>query len=151
MSVQPKSLIPEVSILRPITIVLLVLMHSFTVFDNSWRPFDGYIDIEVYKWMTRVSFSCMLEMFVFLSGYVLAYQIITLGRSYKWIDFVKRKFQRLIIPSVVFSVIYILILQSNQLTIKNLMGGVFCSHYLKELGIYGFCLCCSGALLRVIL
>ena len=146
-----KALIPEVSILRPITIVVLVFMHSFTAFNNGWRPFDGFVDIGAYRWLARVSFSCMLEMFVFLSGYVLAYQIITLGRTYKWIDFVKRKFQRLIIPSVVFSVIYILILQSNQLTIKNLMGGVFYSHYLKGLDIYGFCLCCSGVLLRVIL
>lgn len=148
MTSQNKSLIPEVSILRPVTVVLLVLMHSFTVFNHSWRPFDGYIDIETYKWITRVSFNFMMEMFVFISGYVLAYQIITLGRTYKWLDFAKRKFQRLIVPSIVFSLIYIPLLPDKTLIYNSLQGGG-CWPLLMAWDTCGFFQCCFGVLLWV--
>lgn len=96
----------EVSILRPFCILLLVFMHSFTVFEHSWKPFVGFVDIPAYQWITRVTASFMLVLFVFLSGYVYSYQMNELQKDYKFWPFVWKKCQRLIIPSILFSLIY---------------------------------------------
>ena len=102
-----KTLLAEVTILRPVAILLLVVMHSFTVYNGSWRPFEGFESVEAYKWITRVTFSFMLELFVFISGYVLAFQIIEKGRNYAFLTFAKKKAMRLLLPSVLFSTIYL--------------------------------------------
>lgn len=48
----------------------------------------------------------MLELFVFLSGYVYGYQQIVKGKTFSFASVVKTKFKHLIIPSIIFSVIY---------------------------------------------
>lgn len=96
----------EVSILRPFCILLLVILHSFTVFNHSWKPFEGFIDIPAYLWITRVTASIMLVMFVFLSGYVFSYQVNEQHKDFKFWPFVWKKCQRLIIPAIIFGLIY---------------------------------------------
>lgn len=101
----------QVSIIRPILILLLVFYHSFAIFSGAWEPIAGIPDIPVYWWLDKLSYSFMLETFVFISGYVFGYQIIKKIKNGEYKVFIngllRKKFKRLIIPSVIFSFLYI--------------------------------------------
>lgn len=96
----------EVNVIRPLAIIMLVLMHAFTIYGGSWPKPEKTYDVEVYFWIQKLSFACMLEMFVFLSGYVFAYQVCELKKKYSSYQLIKVKFKLLIMPSIVFSIIY---------------------------------------------
>lgn len=96
----------EVALMRCILALLIVFMHSFTCYNGSWSEPEGYVDIPLYKWLARISFSFTLESFVLLSGYLFAFQRIILNREDGFFVLVKKKIKRLIIPSVVFSLLY---------------------------------------------
>lgn len=70
-----KRVLYEESIIRPVIILLLVVMHSFTVFSGGgeFLPLpEGIEPIESYNRIAKVTYSFMLEAFVFVSGYLLA-------------------------------------------------------------------------------
>lgn len=71
----------EVTLMRTILALLIVFMHSFTCYDGCWRQPTGYVDIPLYKWLSRTSFAFTLEAFVFISGYLFAFQRINLNRA----------------------------------------------------------------------
>jgi surface polysaccharide O-acyltransferase-like enzyme len=83
-------------------------MHSFTIYGHSWTPPAGFIDIKPYFWITRLSYSSMLETFVFISGYLLAYQVLQDKLTNNFWTFAKKKTLRLLLPCLLFSVIYFL-------------------------------------------
>ena len=70
----------EVTLMRCILALLIVFMHSFTCYNGGWRAPEGFVDVTLYKWLSRISFACTLEAFVFISGYLFAFQKITLNR-----------------------------------------------------------------------
>lgn len=96
----------EVTAMRTILALLIVLMHSFTCYQGGWSLPEGCIDIPLYKWIARVAFAFTLEAFVFISGYLFAFQKITLNKSGRVII---NKLKRLILPSIIFSVLYFVI------------------------------------------
>lgn len=117
----------EVSFIRPILIILLVLYHSFAIFDGIWREPTGFVDIPAYGWISKVSYAIMLQMFVFISGYLWAYQREVLLKKDSFLHLVTKKFNRLIIPCLVFSVLYLIFFNHNdELNISNIgvWGGV---------------------------
>ena len=81
-------------------------MHSFTCYQGSWTKPEGYIDILTYKWIARAAFAFTLEAFVFISGYLFAFQKITLNKSG---GVIINKLKRLILPSIIFSIPYFVI------------------------------------------
>lgn len=124
-----KQLLTNVAIIRPILIVLLVFYHAFAPYSGAWAPIEGFPEIRTYWWLDKLSFAFMLEMFVFISGYVFGYQVRIKGESK--LDTKKLlwgKFKRLIIPSMVFSLLYILLLkditQPLYRTIYDVINGV---------------------------
>lgn len=96
----------EVTLMRCILALLIVFMHSFTCYQGGWTEPEGYVDIPLYKWIARTSFAFTLEAFVFISGYLFAFQRITLDRKTSLGTLVVNKLKRLILPSVIFSAIY---------------------------------------------
>ena len=96
----------EVTLMRTILALLIVFMHSFTCYNGGWKQPAGYIDIPLYKWLSRTSFAFTLEAFVFISGYLFAFQRITLKRTGDGVRLVINKLKRLILPSIIFSVAY---------------------------------------------
>ena len=71
----------------------------------------------------------MLEMFVFISGYVWSFSIFEKNKVQSIIELTKNKFKRLIIPSLLFSAVYLLLLtnwQSQSLLsiLYDLLNGV---------------------------
>ena len=110
-TVQNKAFLTNVAIIRPILIVLLVFYHAFVIYQGGWGA-EGIPEIKTYWWLDKLSFAFMLETFVFVSGYVFGYQVRTKGevklqsKILFW-----SKFKRLIIPSMVFSLLYVLLFQ----------------------------------------
>ena len=92
--------------MRCILALLIVFMHSFTCYNGSWEQPVGFVDIPAYKWLTRISFAFTLEAFVFISGYLTAFQRFTLRRNATCKSVVYSKFRRLFIPSILFSAAY---------------------------------------------
>ena len=102
----------EVTLMRSILALLIVFMHSFTCYNGSWDRPAGYVDIPLYKWLARLTFAFTLECFVFISGYLMAFQQIALNRcvtNSPPISFFIHKLKRLILPSVLFSILYFVI------------------------------------------
>lgn len=106
MQKEKKIILQDVTILRPIAILLLVVYHAFIIYTGGWKLPSGYVDVEAYKWIADISYSFMLQLFVMLSGYVFSFQMNGQKRNFTLKKIVLSKFKRLILPSIVFSVIY---------------------------------------------
>ena len=113
----------EVSFLRPILIVLVVLYHSMAIHVGSWEMPEGLSTIPAYKAIGRLSYSFMLEAFVFISGYVWAYQRESRGKLENFWKLLSKKIQRLILPAFLFGLIYIILFERDNLTIMNIVEG----------------------------
>lgn len=108
----------EVYVLRLLLIVLLVLYHSFAPFTGSWLPLEGQSQTPtVYKLIGIISYSFMLECFTFISGYLYGFQSRRRDNhinkhiernSVHFRRLIISKLKRLILPSIIFSAIYIL-------------------------------------------
>ncbi len=104
---QPKKkLLYEVSIIRPLVIFLLVLLHSFTKIAEGGGKTNDYQLVGFYQWFTWLISGFRIETIALVAGYVFSYQSHDLGRKYKFLPFLWKKFKRLIIPMIVFGLIY---------------------------------------------
>ena len=102
----------EVTLMRTLLALLSVFMHAFTCYQGGWKQPEGYVDIPVYKWIARTSFAFALEAFVFISGYLFAFQRITLKRTDGFWKLTVNKLKRLILPGIIFSILYFIIFYS---------------------------------------
>lgn len=124
-----KQRLDNVDVIRTILIVLLVFYHSFAIYSGGWPSIEGFPDIKVYWFLDKLSYAFMLETFVFISGFILGYQVRTKGEDKIRIAYLsKSKFKRLILPCVLFSFAYIcLFLDIRQpllYTIYDVFNGV---------------------------
>ncbi len=97
--------------MRPILLVLLVLYHSFAPYISSlksWPLPNGFHPVEVYNWIGILSYAYLLEGFIFISGYIFTFQLVEKKRFSSLKSLLSTKFHRLLIPSFIFSTIYIL-------------------------------------------
>lgn len=101
-----KRVINDVYLMRPLAIFLLVVWHSFIIYTGGWKEPIGFQYIEEYWWLAKLSYAFMLELFVFVSGYVLGLTLERKNPSFK--SLLVSKLKRLIIPSLIFSFIYYL-------------------------------------------
>ena len=106
-----QQLLKEIAIIRPILIVLLVFYHAFAIYNaDAWLPIKGFPEIRAYWWLDKLSYAFMLEAFVLVSGYVFGFQVRTRGeQKLEAGALFGGKFKRLIVPSMVFSLLYILL------------------------------------------
>ncbi len=104
-----KKLLSNIVIIRILLIFLLVVLHSFTIYGGGWTEPQAFKPVKFYWWIAKFSYSFLLELFVFISGYLFAYQIIELKRIFTYKGIVVGKFKRLIIPSIIFSFFYLLL------------------------------------------
>lgn len=102
----------EIDFMRPILVVLLVLYHAFIVYDGGWKPFVGFAPIMSYKALATITYSFMLESYVMVSGYVMGFQKAQ-NRIRGGGKFIIRKVKRLLIPSFIFSVLYLCLFHSG--------------------------------------
>lgn len=104
-----RKILENVVIIRLILIVLLVMFHAFAIYNGAWEMPSGITTVKAYYFIASLSYSFMLETFVFIAGYVLGYQTRVKYSSVLPIkSCLLRKAKRLLIPSVLFSLLYIL-------------------------------------------
>jgi fucose 4-O-acetylase-like acetyltransferase len=102
-----KQYLNDVVVIRLILIVLLVQYHAFAIYNGAWQMPNGVQSVETYWWIATISYSFLLETFVFVSGYVFGFQVRNnpLGKITAKKCVIK-KAKRLLIPSIVFSLVY---------------------------------------------
>lgn len=115
--------IDEVSFMRPILILLLVLYHAMCIHTGNWDVLSGIDVIPAYEAIGRLVYSFMLESFVFISGYVWAYQREGLGRITSFYSLLKKKFERLIVPEIVFGFFYVILVDDCNFTLRTFIIG----------------------------
>ena len=106
----------EIDRLRPIVIVLLIIMHAFTMYsghNSGWPLPEGISAVKGYWWIQQLTYSCILELFTFISGYVYAFALYGLHKNYRFLDILKNKALRLLVPCIVFGVFYSLLLNED--------------------------------------
>lgn len=116
----------EVIYIRLFLILALVFYHAFAIFSGAWSPIAGYPDIQLYSIMDKLSYACLLETFVFISGYILGFQVSKKGEAYilNAKIFLGKKFKRLIVPSIMFSIIYTLIFNTTRNSVPQVIYSI---------------------------
>lgn len=109
-----KKILYEVSIIRPLVILLLVVMHSFTMYNGGWPLPEGITSVTAYAWLVKFISGFRIETIALIAGYVFAFQSLELNRKYQLRDFALKKFKRLIIPGLIFSLCYYFCFLSNE-------------------------------------
>lgn len=99
---QNKKLLYEVSIIRPLVIFLLIILHSFTKMSSGWE----FQLVGIYKWVCWFIEGFRIETIALIAGYVFAYQSINLNKKYQFKSFIIKKLKRLIFPMILFGLIY---------------------------------------------
>ncbi len=102
--------------MRPIIMLLIIIMHSFTKLFYLDIP-----DVSTDGWVVRFCDVFVVAAFVFISGYLYSYQSNYLNREQEFKGFVKKKWVRLWIPYVIFGAAYFFIFQfpSNSFDFKT--------------------------------
>lgn len=126
---QTKKLLYEVSIIRPLIIFLLVVLHSFAIYDGQWAVPEGVKHIPAYFWFAKLISGFRIETIALVAGYVFAYQSNDLGRKYAFMPFVMKKLKRLISPALFFGCIYFYLFRNTSdfwslATLMTLLSGV---------------------------
>lgn len=96
----------EIAYIRILLILLLVFYHAFIIYNDGWHKLSVYTPNEIYKWLDRFSYSFMLEAFCMISGFLFGYQFF--NKSIGGGKFIYSKVKRLLFPSFVFSLVYIM-------------------------------------------
>lgn len=96
----------EISVIRPLIILSLVLNHAFVKIAVGGARRNDYQLPDLYQWINYFNFEATLELFVLISGYLFAFQLITLNRNYSFKEFAIKKVRRLLLPMLAFGVVY---------------------------------------------
>ena len=100
-----KKCFDDIVILRFIVILWLIIYHSTAFFVGACKVPFVYEFGEatyIYVWVARGAYAIMLEMFTFISGFLFASQI----KDYTFFSLLKKKCRRLIIPAIVWGIVY---------------------------------------------
>lgn len=104
------STLMEISLIRPFLIILLLAYHSFAPWCGAqWPLLEGMHQNNFYWWIGKFSYSFMLPLFVFVSGYVWSYQQENRMKLDDFHPLVKKKIKRLYLPCLLFGSIYVLL------------------------------------------
>lgn len=109
-----KTWLNEVSMMRPVLLVLLVTYHAFAPYCGAWIMPDGIDEVVAYEWFALLAYAFMLEGFVFISGYIFAFQILEKHKFKTFSSLLRNKFQRLIIPGMIFSFLYLCLFKGEE-------------------------------------
>ena len=93
-------------VIRPLIIGIVVIYHAFIIYSGGWEEPVGFQPVKWYGWIAKFFNTFQMPAIIFVSGYIYGYQQLTLGRFDSLKDIVIKKFKRLVLPSVFFSLIY---------------------------------------------
>lgn len=104
----------DIGLFRVLVIFLLLVFHSFCPYGNYWR--DIGLDVPLYYWLDNWSYSFFLQGFIFISGYLYGIQLPKKKAKglYNIKEELKKKFHRLMIPSLLFTSLYIVLFREGE-------------------------------------
>lgn len=127
---QNKPLLLDIAIMRPILIISIILGHAFTMFAGSlaWPLPESVREVAAYKCLNPILISFALQAFVFVSGYLFSYKCANKANSnFNKKEFILGKVKRILIPSAIFSTLYLLLLNPQKfnsiLVIYDIVNG----------------------------
>lgn len=98
----------EIDLIRCCFIITLVMYHAFAIFSGAWSPLPGYPLCSAYAWIARFIGVWLMEVFVFISGYLFGHQVARHPDSIlTFRNTVIRKGRRLLLPGMIFSALYL--------------------------------------------
>lgn len=113
----------ECDLLRIFCTVLLLVDHSFAIFAGFWSMPSDCHSITSYYWLGRFSYSFMLPLWTFISGYIWGYQIIQQHKTFDLSTIICKKAYRLLLPCYLFGFLYLLF-TGNLTSLGNIKGFV---------------------------
>lgn len=118
----------EVDFFRAFIVVTLIFMHAcvYNAGSATWPLPEGIQMVPTWLWLWKITFSCLLESFTFISGYVYGYSILKNKNLGKFQDLIRKKTRRLIIPSLVFGAIYSLFFYNRSFSITRYCYDLLC-------------------------
>lgn len=149
-----RTYLDEVSFVRPILILLMVLYHSMAMHTGNWEMPEGSSAIPAYKAIGRLAQAFMLESFVLISGYVWAFQRETKGRKENFWTLCRKKAVRLLVPAIFFGFIYCIALEGKAPTFFYILEGpghLWFLPMLFECFLISWCILRSRVSLRYVL
>ena len=130
-------ILSDIAYMRPVLILILVFYHAFAISNGGWDTPAGFKTNMAYEWMANYAYSYMLEAFTFMSGFVFAFQCYGLKKNKTFWELTKKKFQRLIVPSIIFGILYIVLFYDltniDKIVYDICLGGVGHLWYLPML------------------
>ena len=103
-----RKMLSDVVILRLVLIFFLVWTHAFAPFNGTWHEIQGLESINYPRWIVGIISAARMPGLVFVSGYLLGYTTIRKSDSLSFSNMVIKKVKRLIVPSIIFSIVYYL-------------------------------------------
>lgn len=104
-----RKLLEDVVILRLVFCLLIVLYHALCIYGIWEEPIAGIEYVNTYKSLALAFAKLRIPGFVFISGYLLGYIARNKSSALTFNGCVIKKIKRLLIPSIVFSAIYLLL------------------------------------------
>ena len=111
----------EIALMRPILIILVVLYHAMAIHTGNWSLPEGTVQIGLYAAVGRIAYIFMLESFVFISGYLYAYQRSKRGED-NFSMLVRKKWKRLLLPCWLFGILYALMFGWSSSILETIMA-----------------------------
>lgn len=113
-----KRLLYEISIIRPLVILLLVVYHALCIYTGGWSRPVGVEPNTIYWWLGYLISGFRIETIALVGGYVFSYQCIELGKRSNFFAFTWKKFKRLIIPAIIFGIVYYMLFKFSPQTFR---------------------------------
>lgn len=105
-----KQYLYDVAFIRLMLIFILVIYHALCLHTGGWEPpFDNFHVIPFYDWFGILFSTWRLSAMTFISGLLLGYQAIKKNDALSFASCIVKKMKRLLLPCLIFSVIYYLI------------------------------------------
>lgn len=121
-----KNLLGEIVIIRPILILSIVVGHAFAIYSGAWEAPEHVVHVSLYEKLNPLFINFQLAAFVFVSGYLFGLKKNKVNET----GFVLQKFKRLIIPALLFGLVYYFcfVFDRNEFSlfscIVKLLGGI---------------------------
>lgn len=101
--------------MRTALIFLLILHHDFAPYAAYWPSLDATTSIGAYKWMAIFTHHFRLQTMTFISGLLFGYTLMAHPERRKLRALLPKKAQRLWVPCICFSIVYIALFDKQSL------------------------------------
>ena len=119
---EKKHYLMDVVLMRLVLITLLIIYHALCIHTGAWQPpFEGFQQIAVYDWLGMLTRNFRLEAMVLISGSLLGYKLLRKPESLTFNICVVKKVKRILLPSILFSILYYIIFFDTNAPLPNIL------------------------------